>query len=56
MLNNNHSSHVQYILKKKMTVTQEHMKEWTGNYIMEYRNELNISKLDTYAQNNMLKY
>ena len=53
MLNNNHSSHVQYILKKIMTVTQEHKTEWIGNYIKEHTNELNIGKLDTYAQNNM---
>ena len=53
MLNNNHSLHGQYILKKNMTVTQEHNKEWIGNYIMEHGNELNIGKLDTYAQNKM---
>ena len=53
MFNNNHSSHVQYILKKNMTVTQEYNKELIGNFIKEHTNELNICKLNTYAQNNM---
>ena len=47
---------MQYILKKNMTVTQEYNKEGIGNYIMEHTNELNIGKLNTNAQNNMLKY
>ena len=47
---------MQYILNNNMRVTQEHKKEWIGNYIMEHRIELNIVKLDTYVQNNMLKY
>ena len=46
---NNLSSHVQYILKKNMTVTQEHNEAGIGNYIMEHINELNIGKLNTYA-------